>query len=45
MQSLNNDLLTNSLTIVVSSSVIMMLANTGPNGEPMENQFAYRTCY
>ena len=28
--------LINNLTIVFSSSVIMMLANTGPNGEPME---------
>ena len=36
IQSLTNDLSTNSLTIVLSSWVIMMLVNTDPNGEPME---------
>ena len=36
IQSLTNDLSTNSLTIALSSWAIMMLVNTGPNGEPME---------
>ena len=36
LPQITNDLSTNSLTIVFSSLVIMMLANTVPNGEPME---------